>query len=77
MANLKEGDVFSTNNYGDSTVLRFGMPQPDSLCVMCSISIGFKTHAFTKITFKDSIFIMRIWASLILAMNQKKSLSQY
>lgn len=56
MANLKEGDVFSTNNYGDSTVLRFGMPQPDSLCVMCSISIGFKTHAFTKITFKDSIF---------------------
>ena len=56
MANLKEGAVFSTNNYGDSTVLRFGMPQPDCLWVMCSISIGFMTHAFTKITFKDGIF---------------------
>ena len=56
MANLKEGVLFSTNNYGDSTVLRFGMPQLDCLWVMCSIRIGFKTHAFTKITFKDGIF---------------------
>lgn len=56
MANLKEGAVFSTNNYGDSTVLRFGMPRPDCLWVMCSISIGWKTHAITKITFKDGIF---------------------
>ena len=56
MANLKEGAVFSTNSYGDSTVLRFGMPQPDCLWVMCSIRIGFKTYAFTKITFKDGIF---------------------
>ena len=56
MANLKEGAIFSTNNYGDSSVLRFGMPQPDCLWVMCSIRIGFKTHAFTKITFKDEIF---------------------
>ena len=55
-ANLKEGAIFSTNNYGDSIVLRFGMPQSDCLWVMCSISIGFKTHAFTKITFKDGIF---------------------
>ena len=56
MKNLKEGAVFSTNNYGDSTVLRFGMPQPDCLWVMCSIRIGFMTHAFTKVTFKDGIF---------------------
>lgn len=56
MANLKEGTVFSTNNYGDSTVLRFGRPQPDCLWVMCSISIGFNTHAFTKITFEDGVF---------------------
>jgi len=56
MVNLKEGAIFSTNNYGDSTVLSFGMPKPDSLWVMSSISIGFKTHAFTKITFKDDIF---------------------
>lgn len=56
MANLKEGAVFSTNNYGDSIVLRYGMSQPDCLWVMCSISVGFKTHAFTKITFKDGIF---------------------
>ena len=56
MANLKEGAIFSTNSYGDSTVLRFGMPQSDCLWVMCNISIGWKTHAFTKITFKDGIF---------------------
>lgn len=56
MSNLNEGAVFSTNNLGDSTVLRFGMPQPDCLWVMCSIRIGFKTHAFTMITFKDGIF---------------------
>ena len=56
MANLKEGAIFCTNNYGDSSVLRFGMPQPDCLWVMCSIHISFKTHAFTKITFKDGVF---------------------
>lgn len=56
MVNLKEGAIFSTNDYGDSTVLRFGMPQPDSLWVMCGIRIGFKTHAFTKITFKDGFY---------------------
>ena len=56
MANLEEGAVFCTNSYGDSTVLRFGMPKSDSLWVMCGISIGWKTHAFTKITFKDGIF---------------------
>ena len=56
MANLKEGAIFSTNNYGVSTVLQFGMPQPDCLWVMSCISIGFITHAFTKITYKDAIF---------------------
>jgi len=56
MANLKEGAVFSTNSLGDSTVLRFGMSQPDCLWVMTSIRIGWKTHAYTKITFKDGIF---------------------
>lgn len=56
MANLKEGAIFSTNSYGNSTILKFGMPQQDCLWVMCSISIGWKTHAFTKITFKDGIF---------------------
>lgn len=56
MANLEEGAIFSTNNYGDSTVLSYGMPQPDCLWVMCSISIGWKTHAITKITFNDGIF---------------------
>ena len=56
MANLKEGSKFSTSNYGESIVLRYGMPQPDCLWVMCSIRIGFMSHAFTKITFKDGIF---------------------
>lgn len=56
MVNLKEGIMFSTNNYGNSSVLRFGMPQPDCLWVMCHVQIGWKTHAFTKITFEDGIF---------------------
>lgn len=56
MANLEEGKVFSTNEYGDSNILRFGMPQPDCLWVMCNIRIGFKTHAFTKIMFKNGVF---------------------
>lgn len=56
MANLKVGAIFSTNKYGNSLVLRYGMPQPDCLWVMCSISIGWKTHAITKITFEDGVF---------------------
>lgn len=56
MTNLEEGKVFSSNDYGDSTVLQFGMPQPDCLWVMCSVSIGWKFHAITKITFKDDVF---------------------
>ena len=56
MANLKEGVIFSTNKYGSSIVLQFGMPQPDCLWVMCNISLGWKTHAITKITFKDEMF---------------------
>lgn len=54
--NLKEGKVFSKNSYGDSTVLKYAMPKSDCLWVMCSISIGWKTHAFTKISFKDGIY---------------------
>lgn len=56
MDNLEEGKVFCTNSYGNSTVLRFGMPQSNCLWVMCSIKIAWKTHAFTKITFNDGIF---------------------
>ncbi len=56
MANLKEGTIFSRNDLGDSSVLKYGMPQTDCLWVLCSISIGWKTHAFTRITFKDGIF---------------------
>jgi hypothetical protein len=56
MANLKEGKVFSFNDWGKSFVLQFGIPQAECLWVMCDINIGFKTHAFTKITFKDGIF---------------------
>jgi len=56
LANLKEGAVFSKNNYGESTILKFGMKDSDELWVMCSISIGWKSHAITKITFKDGIY---------------------
>ena len=56
LANLEEGKVFSSNEWGESLVLRYGMPQADCLWVMCGISIGFNTHAFTRITFKDGVF---------------------
>lgn len=56
LVNLKEGAVFSKNNYGESTILKFGMKDSDELWVMCSISIGWKSHAITKITFKDGIY---------------------
>ena len=57
MNNLEKGKVFSSNNMGKSTVLKYGMPKPDSLWVMCDVRIGFKTHAFTEITFEDGIFV--------------------
>lgn len=56
LTNLKEGVLFSENNYGKSFVIKAGMPQADCLWVMCNISIGFKTHAITKITFEDGFF---------------------
>jgi hypothetical protein len=56
MSNLAEGKVFSKNDLGESTVLRFGMSDSENLWVMCSISIGWKSHAITKITYKDGIF---------------------
>ena len=56
MNNLEAGKVFCTNKLGDSTILKYGMPQSDCLWVMCEINVAFKTHAITKITFKDGIF---------------------
>ncbi|MBR5635109.1 MAG: HNH endonuclease [Prevotella sp.] len=56
LANLKEGKVFSKNHLGESTILKFGMTNPENLWVMCHINIAWKTHAITKITFKDGIF---------------------
>ena len=54
--NLEEGKVFCKNHLGESTILRFGMTDINTLWVMCSISIGWKTHAFTKITYEDGIY---------------------
>lgn len=56
LANLKEGAVFSKNNFGESTILKFGLKGSNELWVMCNISIGWKSHAITKITFKDGIY---------------------
>ena len=56
MSNLKKGKQFCSNDLGKSSVLRYGMPQADCLWVMCDISMGFMSHAFTKITYKDGIF---------------------
>lgn len=56
LANLEEGKVFSKNDYGESTVLKFGLTDSNTLWIMCNISIGWKTHAITKIIFKDGIY---------------------
>lgn len=54
--NLEEGKVFCKNLWGESTILRFGMTDINTLWVMCSISIGWNTHAITKITYEDGIY---------------------
>ena len=55
-ANLKEGKIFSKNSFGESTILKYGLSSSETLWVMCNISIGWKTHAITKITYKDGLF---------------------
>ena len=57
-ANLKEGKVFSTNEYGDSNILKFGIYQSE-LWVMCRTNMVFKDYGFTQITYKDGIFYHR------------------
>ncbi len=54
--NLKKGEIFSRNDLGESSILDYGMQDKDTLWVMCKVELGWKTHAFTKITFKDGIF---------------------
>ncbi len=56
LANLKEGKIFSKNSFGESTILKYGLTSSETLWVMCNISIGWKTHAITKITYKDGLF---------------------
>lgn len=55
-ANLVEGKVFSKNDLGESTINNFGMTNSETLWVLCNISISGKTHAITKVTYKDGIF---------------------
>ena len=56
LVKLKEGAIFSENDYGKSFVIKSGISPSDTLWVMCHIDLGFKTHAFTEITFEDGIF---------------------
>ena len=58
LANLAEGKVFCTNEYGDSTVLKYGIYQSE-LWVMCRTTMIFKDFAYTQIIFKDGIFYHR------------------
>ncbi len=55
-ANLKEGKIFSKNSFGESTILKYCLTSSETLWVMCNISIGWKTHAITKITYKGGLF---------------------
>lgn len=56
MANLEEGKVFCKNDYSESTIIKFGMTGSETLWVMCNISIAWKSHAITKVTYKDELF---------------------
>ncbi len=56
MLNLKPGGAFSKNKCGESIILDCAMPNKEALWVMCKVSIAWKTHAITKITFKDGLF---------------------
>lgn len=58
LANLEEGKVFSTNEYGDSNVLKYGIYQSE-LWVMSRTNMIFKNYGYTQITFKDGIFYHR------------------
>lgn len=55
-ANLKEEKIFSKNSFGESTILKYCLTSSETLWVMCNISIGWKTHAITKITYKGGLF---------------------
>ena len=55
---MAEGKVFCTNEYGDSTVLKYGIYQSE-LWVMCRTTMIFKDFAYTQIIFKDGIFYHR------------------
>ncbi len=61
MNNLKKGELFceyegNNNHFSPSIILDYAMPTPDVLWVICKVQIGFKTHAFTKVTYQDGIF---------------------
>lgn len=56
MTNLAAGKVFCKNHFGESSIIKFGMKDSESLFVLCSIRIGWYTHAITKITYNDGIF---------------------
>ena len=58
LANLEEGKVFSSNEYGNSNVLKYGIYQSE-LWVMCRTNMIVKNYGYTQITFKDGIFYHR------------------
>ncbi len=67
--NLKIGEVFCEynsydNHLSQSIISDFAMPTPDVLWVICKINIAWKTHAITKITYKNGIFYHLNWGTL-------------
>jgi hypothetical protein len=40
MQNLSKGKVFSENHWGKSKILDFKMTNPETIWVMCDVSIG-------------------------------------
>lgn len=57
MQNLSKGKVFCENHWGKSKILDFKMTNPETIWVMCDVSIGWKSHALTKITFVNNLFV--------------------
>lgn len=72
LANLKEDKVFSKNNLGESTILKYGLPDSENLWLYAILALAGKPTLLQRLHTKMAFSIIRTWAFLILVMSQKK-----
>ncbi len=68
LKNLEKSKIFCKAVYNgetsESPIIDFGMSDRNTLWVMTEIQIAWKTHAITKITYKDHTFYHENWGTL-------------